>query len=161
VNGQPLTGIDEGAPVVSASEIEIRAAPDIVWDVLTDFEGWPRWNPDVKTMSLDGPVSEGSKFRWKAGPGRITSTIQRVEPPQLIAWTGRTLGIRAIHFWWLEPRGATTFVRTAESYGGIVARLLRRSLQKVLDRALESGLRHLKVEVERRVPRAADEGMGR
>jgi len=157
VAGQTLTGIDEAAPVASVKEIEIPAGADAVWAVLTDFEEWPSWNPEVKTMSIDGPVAAGTQFRWKAGPGTITSRIERVEPPRLIAWTGRTLGIRAIHFWWFEPRDGTTFVRTAESYGGLVARLFRRQLQKVLDKALESGLRSLEEEVERRTARTPAE----
>ena len=33
------------APVFAASEVEIEAGPDAVWDVLTDFERWPTWNP--------------------------------------------------------------------------------------------------------------------
>jgi uncharacterized protein YndB with AHSA1/START domain len=144
------TGIDERAPVVGASELEIAAAPDVVWDVLTAFERWPSWNPDVKSMSMEGPVAEGSVFRWRAGPGTITSTIGRVEQPRLIAWTGKTLGIRAIHFWWLDQRGETTLVRTEESYDGLVSRLLRRPLRKALDSGLEDGLRHLKAEAERR-----------
>jgi hypothetical protein len=40
-------------------------------------------------------------------------------------------------------------VRTEESYEGVVARLLRGSLQKTLDAALADGLRSLKAEVER------------
>jgi hypothetical protein len=54
----------------------------------------------------------------------------------LIAWTGRTFGINAIHFSHFEARDGGTFVRTEEPYEGVVARLLRRSLQKTLDRAL-------------------------
>jgi uncharacterized protein YndB with AHSA1/START domain len=155
----PIQSIDQQAPVVGASEIEIPAAATVVWEVVTDFERWPSWNPDVKSMSMQGAVAAGSEFRWKAGPGTITSTIRRVEPPRLIAWTGRTLGIRAIHFWWLDPRGdGVTFVRTEESYGGVVARLLRRPLQKTLDRALDDGLRHLKDEVERQTAAAAQTG---
>jgi hypothetical protein len=152
-----VTGIDEQAPVVGASEIEIAVAPEVVWEVLTEFERWPSWNPDVKSLSMPGPVAEGSEFRWKAGPGTITSTIWRVEPPRVIAWTGRTLGIRAIHFWWLEPRDGKTFVRTEESYDGSVARLFRRPLRKALHRALEDGLRYLKAEAERRSPRGPGE----
>jgi hypothetical protein len=49
-------------------------------------------------MAMQGAVARGSTFRWKAGPGTITSRIERVEPPRLIAWTGKTLGIHAIHF---------------------------------------------------------------
>jgi uncharacterized protein YndB with AHSA1/START domain len=147
---EPPAGINESAPVVSRSEIEIAAPPDAAWDVLTDFEHWPSWLRDVKSLSIEGPVAAGTVFRWKAGPGTITSTIQRVERPRLIAWTGRTLGIDAIHFWHFEERDGATFVRTAESYEGLVARLLRRSLQKTLDRALPDGLQDLRAEVERR-----------
>jgi uncharacterized protein YndB with AHSA1/START domain len=144
-----LTGINKQAPINGSSEIEIAAAPGVVWEVLTAFESWPSWNPDVKSMSMNGPVAEGSIFRWKAGPATITSTIRRAEPPRLIAWTGKTLGIKAIHFWYFEGRNGKTFVRTEESYDGFVARLLRRSLQKTLDRALADGLRYLKAEAER------------
>lgn len=147
---KPLQGINEQAPAVASSAIEIAADAERVWDVLTDFEGWPRWNADVKSLTMHGPVAEGSTFRWKAGPGTITSTIRRVEPPRLIAWTGRSIGIRAVHFYRLEPSDGTTFVRTEESFEGLLARLLRRSLQRTLDRTLDNGLRSLKVEVERR-----------
>lgn len=96
-------GVDQHAPVVGTSEIEIDAAPEVVWDVLTAFERWPSWNRDVRSMASPEAVVEGAQFRWKAGPGTITSTIRRVEPPRLIAWTGETLGIKAIHF--VRPGG--------------------------------------------------------
>jgi uncharacterized protein YndB with AHSA1/START domain len=142
--------VNETAPVVSADEIAIAATPQPVWDVLTDFQNWPRWNRDVKSMSMQGGLAKGSVFRWKAGPGTITSTIQRVEPPRAISWTGTTFGIKAKHVYRLEPREGGTMVRTEESYEGIVARLLRTSLQKTLDQGLSSGLRYLKAEAERR-----------
>jgi hypothetical protein len=148
-----MSRIDVRAPVVGAAEIDISAEPELVWDVLTAFERWPTWNPDIESISMHGDVAAGSTFRWKAGPGTITSTIQEVEPPRQIAWTGRTLGIRAIHVWWLEPSDGATTVLTEESYEGLVARLLRRPLQRALDRALDNSLRHLKTEVERRVAR--------
>ena len=143
------TGINERAPIVGASEIEISAPPEAVWEVLTAFERWPSWNQDVKSMAVRGPIAPGTVFRWKAAPGTIKSTIQRVERPRVIAWTGKTLGIKAIHDWHLEPREGSTFVRTEESYEGLVTRLFRRSIQKTLDRALADGLRYLKAEVER------------
>jgi uncharacterized protein YndB with AHSA1/START domain len=137
-------------PVLGRSEIEIAAPPEVVWDVLTTIERWPDWNPAVKSVSMHGGLTEGSTFRWKAGPGTITSTLRRVEPPRLIAWTGRTFGIKANHIYNLEPRNGQTLVTTEESYDGLVSRLFRRSLQKTLDKALADGLRHLKAEAERR-----------
>jgi uncharacterized membrane protein len=144
-----LEVINTQAPVVGNSEIEIAASAEVVWDVLTALDSWPSWNPDVKSMTVYGKVAVGSTFRWKAGPGTITSIIQRVERPRLIAWTGKTFGIRAIHRYRLESRGEGTFVRTDESYEGLIAGLFRVPLRKTLDSALASGLQHLKTEAER------------
>jgi uncharacterized protein YndB with AHSA1/START domain len=146
---EPIAGVNRDAPVVGRDEIEVGAPPELVWRVLTGFEDWPTWNPDVKSVSMQGEFAKGSVFRWKAGPGTIESTIRRVEPPRLIAWTGKTLGIRATHFWWLEPKGEGTLIRTEESFEGVVPRLLRRQSQRALDGGLENTLRHLKAEAER------------
>ena len=142
--------VNRAAPVVAADEIEISASPQAVWDVLTDLESWPRWNSDVKSMSMEGALAQGTVFRWRAGPGTITSTIQDLQPPTLIAWTGTTFGIKARHVYRLEPRGDGTLVHTEESYEGLVARLLRGSLQKTLEKGLSDGLRYLKAEAEGR-----------
>jgi uncharacterized protein YndB with AHSA1/START domain len=152
VNEQVLAnapGVAADAPVVAAHEIVIDAPIDRVWDVLTEIESWPSWNRDVRSASMDGPVAPGSTFRWKAGPGTITSRLEHVERPHVVAWSGRTLGIRAVHVWRLESRGEGTLARTEESYDGLVAGLLRRLLQKTLDRALADGARYLKAEAER------------
>jgi len=139
-----------GAPVRSRSEIEISAPPEVVWDVLTRFEQWPQWNPEVKSMSYDGPLAPGSEFRWKAGPGTIVSTLERVEPPRAVSWRGRTMSIKAMHHWRLEPHDGGTGVETEESFSGLLARLLRGQLQKTLDKSLGEGIGHLKREAERR-----------
>ncbi len=144
--------VNEHAPAVAHSEIEVAAPPEIVWAVLTDVESWPSWNPDVKSASLEGPLTKGAQFRWKAGPGTITSTLQSVEPPRLIVWTGKTFGIKAIHVHRFEPQGETgsTIVRSEESWEGLLVRLLRGSMTKTLQKATDSGIRHLKTEAESR-----------
>lgn len=141
--------IVDDAPVVSFAELEIDATVETVWTLLTTIEQWPSWNPDVESVALDGPLREGAVFRWKAGPGTISSTILRLARPRFIAWSGKTLGIRAIHVWHLDPRNGKTLLRTEESYEGLVAGILRRPLQKKLDKALTEGLDHLKVEAEK------------
>ena len=141
--------IAASAPVVSSAEGTIDAPIDVVWRILIAIEQWPTWNHDVKSVSMDGPTVEGATFRWKAGSATITSTLTHLARPNLVAWTGRTLGIRAIHIWRLEQRGDRTHVRTEESYEGVVARLFRRPLQKTLDATLSKGVRHLETEAER------------
>ena len=137
------------ASVTGRAEIEIDAPPHVVWEVLTRLESWPSWNSDVKWMRVDGPLALGTEFRWKAGPGTIVSTIDRVEPPRYISWRGRTLTIDAYHQWWLEPRDGGTFVRTEEPFFGALARLLRWPLQKMLDKSFADALGRLKREAER------------
>jgi uncharacterized protein YndB with AHSA1/START domain len=150
VSERALCEINELAPVVGSCEVEIATSPNDAWEVLTEIGRWPSWNPAVKSVSFGGEVGEGAAFRWKSGPGTITSTIRNVEPPRRIAWTGTTFGIRAIHVHTFEPRAGGTLVRTEESYDGLVARLFRRRLQSVLDATLEDELQHLKAEAERR-----------
>lgn len=154
--GSPALEVDEKAAVFASSEADIAAEPELVWDVLTSFEAWPSWNPDVKSLSLGGPVSEGTTFRWKPGGATtITSTIREVERPRAIAWTGKTLGIHAVHVWRLEPRHGGTHVETQESFDGPLARMLPGTMRKTLKRGLDSGLGHLKTEAERRAGQPA------
>ena len=136
------------APAFGASEIEIAAEQDAVWDVLTDFEGWTTWNPDITSMSIDGDVAPGTQFKWKSGRAPITSTIERVERPRLIAWTGKTFGMSAIHVYRLDAARGGTLVRTEESFEGWLARLLRGRMRKTLQNSLDSGLRRLKARAE-------------
>lgn len=84
------------------------------------------------------------------------TTLQRVDRPRVLAWTCSTFGIKAIHVHVLEARGGNTFVKSEESYDGLVVRIFRGLLQQRLDVALANGLRHLKVEAERRATHQAD-----
>ena len=42
------------------------------------------------------------------------TTLQRVDRPRVLAWTGSTFGIKAIHVHVLEARGGNTFVKSEE-----------------------------------------------
>jgi uncharacterized protein YndB with AHSA1/START domain len=142
--------VDRDAPAIARAEAEIAADPETVWEILTGFEAWPSWNPDVASVALDGDVAEGTVFRWKTGRATITSTLRQVERPRAVAWTGRTTGIDAVHVWRLEPRDGGTLVRTEESWQGLLVRLLTGPMRKSLQKAVDGGLQHLKAEAERR-----------
>jgi hypothetical protein len=147
--------IHENAPAVARAQIQIAADPESVWRLLTDLEKWPTWKRDVRSMALHGSLAPGSVFVWKAGPGTIRSTIQEVDPPRAIAWTGTTFGIKAIDVFCLEPRDGGTLVKEEESWEGLVVRLFASRLRRTLQSSIESGLAQLKAEVERRA--AAEE----
>lgn len=142
--------IDRRAPVTARTQIQIAADPQAVWDALTDFETWPEWKRDVRSLSLRGPVAPGSTFAWKAGPGTITSRLEEVDPPTRIAWTGSTFGIKAVDVFRLEARDGGTLVTEEESWDGLLARLFRARMRRTLQAGIDRGVETLRVEAERR-----------
>jgi hypothetical protein len=148
---EPSDGVevDATAPVVVSTAVDVVAPAEVVWRVLVDIEQWPAWNRAVASVSIKARVEPGTEFAWKAGPGTIHSTLLQVEQPRFIAWSGRTLGLRALHVFALTAHGEYTSVRTEESYSGLIARLFRVPLRRSLSRALAEGLDDLKREAER------------
>ncbi len=142
--------IHEKAPAVARAQIEIAADPESVWRLLTDLERWPTWKSDVRSVALHGSLAPGSLFVWKTGPGTIRSTLQEVDPPRAIGWTGSTFGIKAIDVFRLEPRDGGTLVKEEESWEGLVVRLFAARLRRTLQSSIESGLAQLMAEAERR-----------
>jgi hypothetical protein len=149
--GEFTGDIRRDAPAIASGEVVIEAAPEEVWEVLTDFRGWPSWNPDIGRVEAGDCLERGTVFRWRAGPGWITSTLQLIDAPHRIAWTGRTSGIDAIHIFKLTDRAGSTVVKSEESWEGFIVRLFRRRLASTLKRSIESGLGFLKQRVEQGV----------
>lgn len=131
----------------------IDADPETVFSVLSDLEGWSVWNPDVKWVKVEGSVEPGTVFRWKAGPNTITSTLRAIEAPGHIGWTGSMMGIRAAHVFWFEPKDGGTLARSAESFDGLLVKLLKGYSRRRLEQALRDVLAQLKVEAELRAAR--------
>ncbi|MGD0873100.1 MAG: SRPBCC family protein [Bryobacteraceae bacterium] len=138
------------APAAAASEALIAAPLNLVWSVQTNIGEWNRWNPEVSYVDLRGPLALGTEFRWKSGGTSIVSTIREIEPERRIAWTGRTLGIRAVHVWTFAEQQGGVLVRTEESFDGLVVRLFAGPMRRMLASSLEKGLHALRTECERR-----------
>jgi hypothetical protein len=79
--------------VVVCDHIDVNADPSTVWQVISSVV--PSWNPPVKSAPPNGPPTVGTTFRWKAGRRTINSTLEQVDPPDELAWTGKTIGIKA------------------------------------------------------------------
>lgn len=141
--------IDRKAPVTAEARSEIAAPAEVVWSVLNDIKGWPRWNPDVSHVVIDDVPRPGVEFRWRAGGAPIRSRIEDVKPNKRLTWTGRMLGIRAVHSWEFKSNCASTEVRTAESFEGVLVRLFPRRMRDMLRKSLGAGLGALKSEAER------------
>jgi uncharacterized protein YndB with AHSA1/START domain len=140
--------IKADAPVVVRDEIFVAAPIQTVWAVLTDIRSWPRWQPEITRVEMQGPLASGAVFRWRSNGLSITSTVRDLQPPTFIGWTGSAYGIRAVHTWKLTPQQGGVVVHTEESFDGWLVRLLRRWMQRSLDRSIKTWLQSLKLRAE-------------
>jgi uncharacterized protein YndB with AHSA1/START domain len=142
--------INRAAPATASGETLIDAEPETVFSVVSAIDEWPSWNPEVRSVEVDGPVEPGTVFRWKAGFSSITSRLEVVDPPREFAWTGRTMGVKAIHVFRFGARDGGTLARSHESWEGLIATLLKGWSRRTLEKGIEDVLSHLKAESESR-----------
>ena len=79
--------------------IDIDAPQQLVWDVLTDLEAWPRRIDTVEAVELvtPPPVSQGSRVRLKQP--KLPEGVWDVtvwDAPSYFAWTQKTGGIISV-----------------------------------------------------------------
>ena len=80
----------------------------------------------------------------------LVSTLQVVDRPREIAWTGVTMGIKAVHVFRFEPSDRGTLARSEESWRGVLPSFLRGYSRRTLSRGINNVLTALKSEAERR-----------
>lgn len=136
--------INNSAPVKSRGDIKINAPVDKVWNILTTINDWPSWQSEVTQSRLNGELSEGVVFKWKAGGLSFSSEIHTIVSNKEFGWTGRTIGTSAIHNWFFSDQGGDTLIRVEESLQGFLPGLLKNYFQKNLDRGILQNLEELK-----------------
>ena len=90
------------------SEIEIAARPERVWDILTDFASYPRWNPFIRRISGELKVGERLDIRLEPPDSRgitLRPTVLSVEPNRQLRWLG--------HCWCRDCSTASTPYRSS------------------------------------------------
>jgi hypothetical protein len=119
------------------TEIEIRASAERVWQLLTDFEKFPEWNPFLRRAS--GRIAVGARLKvFLQPPGARGITMKpkviRMEPPRELRWLGH-LFIPGLfdgeHIFIIEALGPglVRFIQR-EVFSGILVPLFSRMLDK-------------------------------
>jgi uncharacterized protein YndB with AHSA1/START domain len=60
--------------------VETNASPAAVWKVWSDTTTWPEWNPDVQSMTLNGPFATGTTGTMKTKQGTRQVQLAAVVP---------------------------------------------------------------------------------
>jgi len=93
------------------SEIEIHASPERIWEILSEFQRYPEWNPFIR--SVQGTLAVGERITaYLQPPGgfgmKIHPVILNVVPEREFRWTGH-LFIRGLfdgeHVFEIQLRG--------------------------------------------------------
>lgn len=118
------------------SEIQIDASPEIVWEILLDFEAYPEWNPFMP--SIDGKAKVDSKLRVRIEPpvgkgATFRPAVTVVESNRRFEWFGK-MGLRGIfdgrHRFEIEPVSGGTRLIQSEEFTGALVPLLAKSLDR-------------------------------
>lgn len=140
--------INESAPVITRDSLVVNAPIELVWEIQTDVEAWPLWQPDITSVTAEGSLTVGTSFRWFTSGLDITSTVVAVDPPYRIEWGGPANGITAVHVWTLEETDIGVLVSTQESWEGAPIEAAVDQMQTALDDSLAQWLRGLKARAE-------------
>ncbi|WP_433177763.1 SRPBCC family protein [Actinoallomurus sp. CA-150999] len=139
-----MAGIDTTAPVISRHETLVDAPLRTVWELQTGIGDWPTWNPDIESVTVDGPLEAGLTFDWRTHGLDIHSTVQEVDAPHRIVWGGPSGGITGVHVWTFTERPDGVLVHTEESWDGEPIRANVDAMQAALDASLVAWLGHLR-----------------
>ena len=116
-------------PIEVRNEIVIRASAERVWDLLTDVERWPSWYRACRWVRVEsrGSASQPVRFRWKAHPLELRSTVVTSVRPHTFAIDADTPGIHAERTFTMcpTPDGLSTVVVSQETQVGLLAWLGR------------------------------------
>ena len=113
------------------TSIEIAAAPDRIWQILTDFPHMPEWNPFIR--SIVGSPARGSRLSVEiALPGkgrmRFKPVVLAAIPGVELRWLAR-LPVRGVfdgeHYFLLEPAGeGRTRLIHGERFSGLLVAIM-------------------------------------
>ena len=138
-----------------STSIDIDAAPERVWRVLTDLAAFPDWNPFI--TRAEGEVRPGGRLTLRLQPvgGRgvtIRPTVLEAEPGRRLRWLG-TLGVRGLfdgeHTFTITDRDGGVRLDQDERFRGLLVPVLAGSLRRHTLPAFQAMNEALKQRAER------------
>jgi hypothetical protein len=136
------------------NEIDIKASPQVVWDIFINTAKWPELNKKAEGIKLlnspDGKLNSSSVFIWSPA-GKFTSTIKEFRPPYNVAWLGETDNkkITIYNAWMIIPTAEGCKVISDESQNGPKTRMEKIFAPNMVRKDLHNWLIKLKEQSEK------------
>lgn len=76
------------------TEIDIKASPEKAWEVLTDFNSFPQWNPFIRQIHGSPKIGTKLKIQLHTSSGKSRTyrpTVTKVEPNHELRWFGKSI----------------------------------------------------------------------
>lgn len=127
----------------TTSELVAEVAPAAVWrEAYIDAAAWPRWNSEIRSAKLDGPLALGATARIVFRTGlRLRFRVVEYEEGRLFTDESRLPGARMGHRHLIEPSGDGSRLVNTIYIEGALAALWRRVLGPAAARALPDAQR--------------------
>jgi uncharacterized protein YndB with AHSA1/START domain len=114
--------------------VETSASPAAVWKLWSDPTTWPEWNPDVQSMTLNGPFAAGSTGTMKTKQGTRQIQLTEVVPGRSFRLETTVIPLTRFAFecqLLAGPAGKTTIsqcIRVGGPLGGLVGGMMSRQI---------------------------------
>ena len=113
------------------TSIHIQAHSSLIWDVLTDFKNYPKWNPYIK--SIKGKVEVGEKFQVQMDTMSFRPVALVYDKNKEFTWLGKLVFSGVFDgrhsFFLKEHEDGTTTLHQNESFEGLLVRLMKKRLE--------------------------------
>ena len=141
-------------PLSFSQSIDIIAAHEAVFAVMSDVEHWHEWTPSVTSITrLDsGPFVVGSRARVRQPklPPALW-TVSSIEPGRSFTWISRGPGILVTAHHSAEPHNGGSRATLSIRYDGLLAKLLAWMTKDLNERYLTMEANGLKRRCEKGV----------
>jgi hypothetical protein len=135
------------------TEVEVEAPAERVWQVLTDFQRYPEWNPQI--IRIIGELRRGATLQFEGRTGekgtmKFRPALLVVEPNCELRWLGR-LWLPGLfdgeHRFQIDPLGeGRVRFRQSEQFRGLLVPLL----WLLIGRSTEQGFRAMNAALKAR-----------
>lgn len=104
------------------NKIDIKASPEIVWNILLQAEEWADYYEGASNVKVqnaeNGILRENSVFAWKTMGLDFESTIKEFVPFSRLSWESQKKSIKGYHAWFILPTETGCTLVTDESQHG-------------------------------------------